>query len=51
MILWTLKFAFNKLIGRVPEKNREKYRIAFEQLLSEVVRAAAKGAVEGAKNG
>ena len=47
MILWTLKKFMGILIGRVPEKDRGKYWIAFNSLMAEIVRAGARGAVEG----
>lgn len=50
MIVRTLSFLFDKLIGRVPEPRRTALRNNLKALLVEVVEATAKGAVEGAKS-
>jgi len=49
MIIKLLKYLFNNVIGRLPEAEREKYREQFNELLECIIRAAAEGAVRGAK--
>lgn len=50
MIVKTISFLFGKLVGRVPEPRRTELRNNLEDLLVEVVRAGAEGAVKGAKS-
>ncbi len=49
MIIKLLKFLFGNIIGTLPAEDRERFSQQFSDLLSDVVTAAAKGAVEGAK--
>jgi hypothetical protein len=51
MILKLLNFCFEKLVGKVPEYKKQEFRNRFVLLLTEVTKAAAEGAVKGAKNG
>lgn len=50
MIVKTISFLFEKLIGRVPEPRRTILRTEFKDLLLAVVEAGAEGAVKGAKS-
>lgn len=50
MIINILKFLFNKLIGQLPEATKRKLWFDFNDLLREVAKAAAEGAVAGAIN-
>lgn len=49
MILKLLRFSFSKLIGNLPPEKKEEFWRRFTELLSEVTKAAAEGAVKGAK--
>lgn len=51
MILKLLTFLFEKLIGRLPEEQRDTLRKEFGELLVKVIEAGAKGAAEGAAKG
>lgn len=48
MLLKLLKFLFKKLIADLPPETKHKLWLDFQDLLREVVKAAATGAVSGA---
>ena len=48
MILKLLGFLFKKLIGDLPEDTKKELWIKFSTLMTEVAKAAAAGAVQGA---
>lgn len=47
MILKLLTFLFESLIGRLPENKRKELADKFTDLLTEVVKASAEGAIKG----
>jgi len=47
MLIKTLRFLFSKLIGNIPEEKKRQLQLDFNDLLREVVKAAAEGAVKG----
>ena len=51
MLIILIRKLFNVFIGKVPEGKKEQLKEDFEKLLSSVVKAAAEGAVKGAKHG
>ncbi len=49
MIIKLLKFLFKKLIGDLPDEQKRKLWLDFTDLLREVTKARAEGAVRGLK--
>jgi hypothetical protein len=49
MIIKLLTLLFNTLIGKLPEDTKKELEGKFTSLITEVVKAGAKGAVEGMK--
>lgn len=48
MIIYLLKKFFKIIIGDLPEEQKHKFWLDFNDLLKEVIKAAAEGAVKGA---
>lgn len=47
MIIKLLSWLFNKVIGNFPEEKKDYFWLRFNQLMAEVVKAGAEGAVKG----
>lgn len=50
MIIKLLGFLFKKVIADLPEEKKRELWVKFSILMTEVVKAAAEGAAEGAMN-
>ena len=49
MTLKLLWWAYERLIGHLPPGQAEQFRMRFDDLLGQIVEAAAEGAVRGMK--
>ena len=50
MLIKVFVFIFGKLIGKIPEDKKAVLVEKFKELLTEMVKAGVKGAIEGAKD-
>ena len=47
MLIYLLRKLFTTLIGNIPEEKKRQLQLDFNDLLRDVVKAAAEGAVKG----